>query len=130
MLLNLYSKIILKKMKIIIHGELTNLNTYINNERGNKFNAARIKRDETTKCAYYFMGKGCCEKRYFISFVWFLKDKRKDPDNIAFAKKFILDGMVRAKFIKTDSLKHIAGFSDNFFIDKKNPRVEIGIIPV
>ena len=56
-----------------------------------------------------------------------MQNKRKDKDNIAFAKKFILDGMIQAKLIQNDGWKEISGFTDEFHVDKNNPRVEVTI---
>jgi hypothetical protein len=117
--------------KITIFGELTDLNTYINKERGNKYGGAGIKKRETLKCMRYFLGKKKINQPISLSFAWYVKNKRKDPDNIAFAKKFILDGMVAAKIIKNDGFKNIHSFGgDKFFVDSKNPRVEVFIILV
>ena len=49
-----------------------------------------------------------------INFTWREKDKGRDLDNIAFAKKFILDAMVRRGIIPDDSQKWVKGFSDSF----------------
>lgn len=111
---------------VTIKGELTDLNTYIDEERGNKFGAAKIKKRETFKCQLHFK-KADIKGRIRVNYHWYSKNLRKDPDNISFAKKFILDGMVNSGFIKNDGQKQIAGFSDTFFVDKENPRVEIFI---
>ena len=60
-----------------------------------------------------------------LKFTWYLRDKRKDPDNVAFAKKFILDGFQQCGFMSNDNWAHIIGFVDEFFVDKEHPRVEI-----
>ena len=53
-----------------------------------------------------------------------------DCDNVAFAKKYILDGLKEAKIIPDDSRKYVAGLGGDFFeIDKNNPRVEVAFIP-
>jgi hypothetical protein len=115
-------------MKITIHGELTDLNTYISKERGNKYGGSTIKKKETGRCVAYFLGTRIRDDvRVHITFNWYLPNARKDPDNIAFAKKFILDGMVTAKFLTNDSFKFISGFEDKFSIDKNNPRIEVEI---
>jgi Holliday junction resolvase RusA-like endonuclease len=62
-----------------------------------------------------------------ITYKWYLKNKRKDIDNVAFAKKFINDGLVDARVLEDDSQRFVVSFEDNFFIDAKNPRVEIEI---
>ena len=64
-------------------------------------------------------------KRVFIEFVWIEKGKRRDPDNIAMAKKFILDGMVQAGVLQNDGWGQIAGWSDEFKVDKSRPGVEV-----
>ena len=64
----------------------------------------------------------------YITFRWLCKNKKKDKDNIAFAKKFILDGLVEAGVIKNDGWDDIEGFQDEFEIDAKNPRIEVEIV--
>lgn len=110
-----------------IKGELTDLNNYIRVERSNKFWAAKVKEEETNRIYLECKSqqipvqkKGC-----FIVFQWYSKDHRKDKDNISFAKKFILDGLVLAKVIESDRWDFISGFLDLFYIDAENPRVEV-----
>lgn len=112
-------------MKIIIQGELTDLNTYSNAERRNKYIAADIKKQMTDICFFHSLNKGKIKNRVHISFTWYCKNQMKDPDNIAFAKKFILDGIVKAKVIENDGWKQIKGFTDEFEVDAINPRVEV-----
>ncbi len=112
----------------------TTLNEYINAERGNRFQGAKIKRNETEKIIWL------CRAQYLkpidtkvkIDFTWFVANRRKDPDNIAFTKKFILDGLVKAGVLKNDNLNVIVGFSDKFVLvkDKKNIGCLIEINPV
>lgn len=114
---------------VTIDAELPSLNEYINVERTNRFAASKLKRTFTDYCKYYTMAamkdgvqfNWPCKLR----FKWYMKNKRKDPDNVAFAKKFILDGFMAAGFLEIDNVKHITGFTDEFYIDKDNPRVEI-----
>lgn len=42
-----------------------------------------------------------------VDVFWYRKDKKHDPDNIYFAIKFILDGLVKAKAIPNDGRKNI-----------------------
>lgn len=60
-----------------------------------------------------------------IAFRWYEKNSRRDMDNIAFAKKFILDALVKKGVLQDDGWKWVKGFTDEFFIDKKNPRIEV-----
>jgi hypothetical protein len=58
---------------------------------------------------------------------------RRDPDNICFAKKFILDGLgskYGAGVIEDDGWRCLSTpnpFHDSFFIDKEHPRVVITV---
>lgn len=46
---------------------------------------------------------------------------------MAFAKKFILDALVKAGILAGDGRKNVVGFSDEFHVDPGNPRVVITI---
>jgi hypothetical protein len=50
--------------------------------------------------------------RVVLRFEWFEADKRRDPDNFAAAKKFLLDGLVKAGVLKGDDWRYIESFSD------------------
>ncbi len=61
----------------------------------------------------------------WFDFIWFEKSKRRDLDNIAAAKKFILDALVSAGIIENDGWKNVAGWTDIFKISKENPGVKV-----
>jgi len=105
-------------------GSFTSLNKYILKERTNRFAGAKLKKGETDRVVHGLWSVKPLEGRYDVSFTWFCKDKRQDPDNIAFAKKFILDGFVKAGVLKNDGWKQIRSFKDTFMVDK-NERVEV-----
>jgi len=95
---------------IIIPGEFTTLNQYIDKERGNRFAAAKIKKDETERAMYAM--RGCEAARIYpvrIMFSWYTADLRTDTDNISFAQKFILDAMVKAGILENDSRRFVIG---------------------
>ncbi len=114
-------------MKFVIAGELTDLNTYVNKERGNRFAAAAIKEKETNRvyweCKSQKIGKVI--PPILLECQWFCKNQRKDKDNISFGKKFILDGLVLAGVLPDDKWDMVVGFVDSFFVDKTNPRIEV-----
>jgi len=115
---------------LIITGSMTTLNDYIKAERGNKFAAAKIKKNETERVAWEAKKQKIAkvgDKRVYIYIKWFCENRKSDPDNISFAKKFILDGLVLAKVLEGDGQKHIAGFIDKFYVEDK-PRVEVEIV--
>lgn len=112
---------------IIIKGELTDLNNYIRVERGNKFGGASLKRQMTQLVALQARKYPKIVTPAWFIFNWFLPNKMKDPDNIAFAKKFVLDGLMLAKKLDNDGWDQVSGFTDQFFVDAKNPRIELEI---
>ena len=117
---------------LTIYGQLTDFNKHEKAARGHWRTAAKIKKAETNRVA-----KECLlienkheELKYPIdlNFYWYCKDKKIDKDNLAFAKKYILDGMVAAGVIPNDTWEYIGDFSDIFLIDKLNPRIVIQIL--
>jgi len=122
----------MKTTKVIIEKVLPDLNSYINAERSNRMAAASIKKNATELCERAFLRQ--CKKVFTrpvnIIFNWYAPNDKKDRDNIAFAKKFILDGMVKSKVIKDDAWENILNFGDRFAIDCINPRVEVEIIEI
>ena len=119
-----------KFTRLVIKGEFTDLNKYINYERMNKFIASSIKKNETERVYWECISQGLKKqtKKIFIVFKWYLANKKKDKDNIAFAKKFILDGLVMAKVLKNDGFDSIEGFLDLFYLSPDNPRVEVELL--
>lgn len=118
------------KTKIIIQGELTDLNKFINSQRANRFGGAALKKKNTQKCAVAFKPIAGKKLKLPINLKidWYCKDKRKDKDNIRFGIKFIQDGMIEAGVLKNDGWGEISGYQDRFYVDKENPRIEIEII--
>ena len=118
--------------KLTISGTLPGLNEYIKAERTNKYRAAAMKK----QAEHLIVALAKTKLRKPIKtpvrmrYTWFEKGKRRDMDNIAFAKKFIQDGLVKAGKLPGDGWKHICGFSDDFEVDRLNPRVEIEIVEV
>jgi Holliday junction resolvase RusA-like endonuclease len=114
---------------LVIPGELCDLNSYIDAERSHFRIAAKIKKEETKRVAWEFCNvKPVASYPVHIEYTWYSKDSRKDIDNIAFAVKFIHDGLVQAGVLEGDGRKHISSFSHaGFFIDKENPRVELEV---
>lgn len=99
--------------KVTIYEKLPSLNDYILKCRGNKYGAAQYKRKIEKKILSYFTFKPI-EKPVRITFTWQEENRRRDLDNVAFAKKFILDAMVRGGYLKDDNRRWVTGFSDEF----------------
>jgi Holliday junction resolvase RusA-like endonuclease len=116
--------------RFTIPGELPTLNEYIDAERGNRFAASKMKAHWTghayqwARAAYLLP-----VQRYPVRVrcTWWLKDRRKDLDNVRFGVKFILDGLQVAGVLLGDGQQYVAELVDTFGVDKANPRVEVSI---
>jgi hypothetical protein len=111
--------------RFTIPGELPNLNDVINKSKIHWAAYSKIKKDATMLVRYAANKLPVYKNKIFLDITYYVRNKRKDMDNIAFAKKFILDGLVEAKKIKNDGWGEIAGWKENFKVDKKNPRIEV-----
>lgn len=115
-----------------LYGEYTDLNTYINAERRNRFLAAKLKKEDTWRVCcevHRLFGTDAriMEKAYplHVTFTWYTKNERKDPDGVSFGAKAILDGLVTSKLMRNDGRKEIASITHLFKTDKEKPRVEV-----
>lgn len=52
--------------------------------------------------------------RAHLVFEWREKNCRRDPDNIAAAKKLVLDGLVQAGVLTGDGWSYVSGWTDRF----------------
>ena len=115
---------------LTIGGSLVGLNEYTKANRTNLHVGANMKKKTETMITSFIQQQLRGTKiidRCTIRFVWVEKDRRRDLDNIAFAKKFILDALVKNGILKGDGWSCVTGFSDSFRVDKERPRIEVYI---
>lgn len=114
-----------------IKGSLAGLNEFIAANRQHRIKGNKLKRNNTdmVKAAIYEAGlKGyACIEPVKINFYWYEKNKKRDKDNIASAKKYILDAMIEIGLIRNDGWKNVEGFKDRFDVDKDDPRVLVWV---
>ena len=115
--------------KLTLNMPFISLNEYIDSERSSRMHAANIKKQQTNSVYYLTRSQKfkLDPKKYDVIFTWFKPDNKKDHDNIAFAKKFILDGIVKAGVLPNDNPKYIGNFQDKFVLDKTRPYVSCQI---
>ena len=92
--------------KIEIPFRLPSLNEYIKASKviKGKWNAGnQMKQDKQKDIMMYLNKLPKYEKPIKIHFHWIEENKRRDLDNVCFAKKFILDSMVKAGKLKDDN---------------------------
>lgn len=94
------------------------LNEYIRECRANRYGGARMKRDIELDISWFFTRLPRFNNPVKIHFHWVEDSKRRDIDNVAFAKKFILDALVKAGKLKDDNRRCVTAFTDTFSYGK------------
>ena len=119
------------KHKFVIKGRLPSLNEYCNAERKGYHCANGMKHRCQNVIIGYIRRFKLKPIRHpvKIQYRFYEPNKRRDKDNIsAIAHKFIQDAIVEAGILRDDGWDYITGFSDEFYIDKLNPRIEVELI--
>ena len=123
---------------LVIKGRMPDLNDYLKGERiairkNGKFttkgNAMKQEYQRKVVSAVRSQLRGIhIDKPVKIYYTFYEENRKRDLDNIsAFAHKVIQDGLVKGGLLENDGWKNIIGFSDDFFVDKDNPRIEVTI---
>lgn len=102
-----------------IQGRLDGLNAYVNACRTNPYKGAKCKRSnqKICRCSIPYELREKDREIIFpvrVEITWYEKDRRRDPDNIASAKKYILDSLVEAGVFPDDGWKYVKGFTNVF----------------
>jgi len=125
--------------KFIIKGTLPGLNDYLKQERNFHRRGKQIcSSGNEMKQEYQMIISNAArmqlkrlkiEKPVHIHYSYHEPNKKRDLDNIAgVAHKFIQDALVMCGILKNDGWNCITGFSDNFFVDSHDPRIEVIIV--
>lgn len=120
----------MRRHKFTIPGKLPGLNTFLRDAKAKKGMYVANSQKQTIEelvavCAMQTIKARPIERPVIIEYHWIEPDRRRDLDNIAFAKKFINDALVKVGILKNDGWKDIVAISDRFSVDKKNPRIEV-----
>ncbi len=107
-------------IRVEIDLKLPSLNDYVNVCRSNPYKASKYKRNIEHDIGLFIKDLPRFDKPVRIKFEWVEINKRRDLDNIAFAKKFILDSMVKYGKLEDDSQKYVKGFTDTFSYGDRN----------
>lgn len=100
--------------RVTIPFKLPSCNDYINACRRNKYAAAKMKADVERDIGVFISQIPHIDKPVTITFTWIEESKRRDLDGICFAKKFILDAMVKQNVLTDDNRNCVTGFTDTF----------------
>lgn len=100
------------------HNRFPTLNEYIDCERGSTIAAAAMKKKCTEQVKEQCLSQQIesVKGKVDLLFEWH-SSTRHDPDNVAFAKKFILDGLQAAGVLENDNRKFIGIMADEVIND-------------
>lgn len=101
-------------MKYEIPLKMPSLNDYTKWCRTNKYLANKRKTELEEQIGFYIKEMPRYDKPVKIHFTWVEGNKRRDLDNICFAKKFVLDALVKHGKLKDDNRKCVYAFTDSF----------------
>lgn len=104
--------------KVMIHGKLPTANEYIDACRKNRYAAAKMKRDAEELIIWQAKRLLPIKQKVRIRLTWYEENRRRDPDNVRFGVKFILDALQKCGKLKNDNSTYIAGFEDSYVYGK------------
>lgn len=111
-----------------VPGRLPGLNEYTAACRDSKYGGNRMKAEAERRVilAAKAQLRGVrFQGPVVMHYTWVEPDRRRDKDNIAFAKKFVQDALVKCGVLKNDGWGEIDHFTDAFAVDRRAPRVEV-----
>ena len=110
-----------KVLDVFISGELPGLNKVIGANRANKHVGAKLKRETEEMLLIALRAQGCAfveDGPLIWTFIWQCKNRRRDPDNIASATKFIFDALQSGAFLANDGWRQVAEIHHYFEVNK------------
>lgn len=117
------------KYQFEINKRLPSFNEYTKECRTNKYAGATMKKNIELDIWGYILNElksVKIHKPVFITFTWVEENRKRDLDNICFAKKFILDALQKSGIIENDDSRHVTEFTDKFeYEDKSKVIVEL-----
>lgn len=122
------------KPAFTIYGRLPGLNDIVSTNRTHWSKGAEIKREADELVRYSIKRDKVAHYtgRVQVRFSWHEPDRRRDPDNIESAKKFILDAMVAEHVINDDSPRYLVEgepFRNWHGVDADNPHIDVYVVP-
>lgn len=118
----------MKKLKLVYRGRLPAMNEIIGANRRNFYMGNKLKqKTQQDIMAQFLPQKRGMEFQEKVNMrIWFYEpNQRRDEDNVKSGLKFLLDALQEIKILKNDSPKYLHIASDEVFVDRENPRIEI-----
>lgn len=118
--------------KLVFPGKLPSLNEFISACNKNPKAGGRMKLEDQNRVEWFIRSqlRGVrIKKPVIMVYTWYEPNRKRDLDNISsYGRKVIQDALVHCGVIHNDGWKQILGFSDRFYVDRKEPRVEVVIM--
>lgn len=115
---------------IVIHGRFASLNEYIAACRRNQYAGAGMikKAEKEIILQIRNQQRKPFKTPVYLSYAFYEPSRRRDLDNISgMFHKVFQDSLVKAGLLPDDGWDEIIGYSDDFDVDKRHPRIEIRI---
>ena len=108
------------KQTFTVEQRLTSYNEHEKKRRANRYraNADKVKMENIIGWRIRKARLNPVSSPQWVIFEWHEKTKRRDKDNVASAKKFVLDALQKTGILPKDSNRYIAGFTDRFIYDR------------
>lgn len=106
-----------------VSGQLPGLNAYIHALNINRYKGAALKKQTQEQIGWAIRAARLEPVKAYpvtVRFEWHERTHRRDLDNIASAKKFVLDALQECGILSGDGQKQISGFVDDFVFDGKD----------
>lgn len=119
------------KQGFTILGKLPGMNEYTAAQRNNRYGGANLKKSAQKAVEAHIRAARLkpIDRPVRILYQFYEPNRRRDKDNIAgFAHKVIQDALVTCRVLKNDGWDYVTGFSDDFRVDKREPRIEVTLI--
>ena len=115
-------------IRIEIPFRLPSLNEYIDEINKNKYNGNRHKQGIEDDILWFLKKvKTKISRPVRLKFTWYEQTYKRDKDNVAFAKKYILDALQKSEILPNDNNQYIDGFQDDF-VYKQGDKVVVEIM--
>lgn len=115
-------------MKVIVKGKFPGLNQIIAASKRHYACYSKMKKENTELFQWETKSFKPIDGKAIVNITWYFKNKRRDPDNIMAAQKFILDALVKNGVLKDDTIDYIHALNHRFVLAPEDA-CQIELIP-
>ena len=111
-----------------IPGKFPSMNQFIGANRNSVHSGNNMKKKSQSDIIFAIMPAVGYHIRtpVFIQYTFYEENRKRDLDNVSgYFHKVFQDAIVQCRLLPNDTWNEIVGFSDRFFVDRKNPRIEV-----